>query len=204
MRYMPFLGVAAAMLMLASCNTMSKDECRVADWRVVGDTDGAAGHDPQNRFADHVRSCSKSGATPDQTLWYEGYQTGIRRYCTPLGGASAGEAGQTYHNVCPSELASEFMRGYGLGKRVHDLRSRINSLNSEASSKEYQADELHDELKKAEGKERRAIRDRIDDLERERRRARREAEDLGHELSEAERDLAFFRQNPMAQVSPGY
>ncbi len=204
MRYLIFGGMAAVLLSLASCNTMSKDECRVADWRVVGDTDGAAGHDPQSRFADHVRSCAKSGATPDQTLWYEGYQTGIRRYCTPLGGASAGESGRTYHNVCPPELNSDFMRGYSLGKRVHDLRSRINSLNSSASSTEYEADKLHDDMKKAEGKDRRAIRDRIDDLERDRRRMRREADDLGYELSEAERDLAFFRQNPTAQFAPGY
>ncbi|MCF6370383.1 DUF2799 domain-containing protein [Rhizobium halophilum] len=204
MRYLPLASMAAVVLSLAACNTMSKEECRVADWAVVGDTDGAAGYNPQSRFADHVRSCSKSGAVPDQTRWYEGYQAGLRRYCTPLNGASTGEAGRAYHNVCPPELNSDFMRGYSLGKRVHDLRSRISSLNSSASSKEYEADKLHDERKKAEGKKRREIRDRIDDLERDRRRMRREADDLGYELSEAERDLAFFRQNPTAQFSPGY
>ena len=205
MRLLPFAGIAAVVLSLASCNTMSKDECRVADWRVVGDTDGAAGYDPQSRFADHVRSCSKSGATPNQTLWYEGYRTGLTRYCTPLSGASNGEAGHAYHNVCPPEQASDFMRGYSLGKRVHDLRSRINSLNSSAGSSEAEADRLHDKMKKAEGKDRRELRDRIDDLERDRRRMRREADDLGYDLSEAERDLAFFRQNPTAQFSPaGY
>ncbi|MFN7024686.1 MAG: DUF2799 domain-containing protein [Pseudorhizobium sp.] len=204
MRYLPLMGMAAVLLSLASCNTMSKDECRVADWRVVGDTDGAAGHDPQIRFADHVRSCAKSGATPDQTLWYEGYQSGLRRFCTPLGGASTGEAGRPYHNVCPPELTSEFMRGYSLGKRVHDLRSRISSLNSSVSSKEYEADKLHDDMKKAADKDRRSIRDRIDDLELDRRRMQREADDLGYDLSEADRDLAFFRQNPTARFAPGY
>ncbi|CAD7028020.1 hypothetical protein REJC140_02574 [Pseudorhizobium endolithicum] len=204
MRYLPALGMAAVLMSLASCNTMSKEECRVADWAVVGDTDGAAGYDPQSRFADHVRSCSKSGSVPDQTRWYEGYQAGIRRFCTPLNGASTGEAGRTYHNVCPAETAADFMRGYSLGKRVHDLRSRINSLNSSVSSSEYEIDRLYDEMKKAADKDRRGIRDRIDDLERDRRRARRKADDLGYELSEAERDLAFFRQNPMAQLSPGY
>ncbi len=204
MRYLALAGLAVVVTTLAGCNTMSKEECRVADWAVVGDTDGAAGYNPQSRFADHVRSCAKSGAVPDQTRWYEGYQAGLRRYCTPLNGASAGEAGGAYHNVCPPELNSDFMRGYSLGKRVHDLRSRINSLNSSASSKEYEADKLHDDMKKAEGKDRRAIRDRIDDLERDRRRMRREADDMGYELSEAERDLAFFRQNPTAQFAPGY
>ena len=61
MRFLPFIGLAAVITTLASCGTMSKEECRVADWGVVGDTDGAAGYEPQSRFADHVKSCAKSG-----------------------------------------------------------------------------------------------------------------------------------------------
>tara|TARA_R110000751_G_scaffold30672_2_gene78347 strand:+ start:471 stop:1088 length:618 start_codon:yes stop_codon:yes gene_type:complete len=205
MRYLPFIGMAAVMAALASCGTMSKEECRVADWAVVGDTDGAAGYDPQSRFADHVRSCSKSGATPNQTQWYQGYQTGIRRFCTPLGGAAHGEGGGAYHNVCPAEMEADFVRGYSLGKRVHELRSRMDSLHSGISARESEADRLYDDMKKAADKDRRGIRDRIDDLERERRRMRREADDLSYELGEAERDLEFFRQNPGARLSPaGY
>src|SRR3546814_6918198 len=110
-------------------------EMRISDWssdvcssdlKVVGDTDGAAGYDPQRRFADHVKSCAKSGAAPDQTGWYEGYRSGITRYCTPLSGASNGEAGRGYHNVCSPELEPAFMRGYGLGKRVHDQIGRAH------------------------------------------------------------------------------
>ncbi len=205
MRFMPWVGMAAVLMSLASCNTMSKEECRVADWRVVGDTDGAAGHNPQSRFADHVKSCAKSGATPDQTLWYEGYQSGITRYCTPLSGSTNGEAGRAYHNVCSPQLEPGFMRGYGLGKRVYDLRSRIASLRSDMNSRESEIERLYDDMKKADDKARRRMRDRIDDLDRDRRRLRREADDLGYELSNAERDLEFFRSSPNARLSPpGY
>src|SRR3546814_17035484 len=102
MLFLPFMGMTAVLMALASCNTMSKEECRVADWKVVGDTDGAAGYDPQRRFADHVKSCAKSGAAPDQTGWYEGYRSGITRYCPPLSGASNGGAGRGY----PNEIGS--------------------------------------------------------------------------------------------------
>lgn len=205
MRFLPHAGMAAVVVSLASCNTMSKEECVIADWRVVGDTDGAAGYNPQNRFADHVKSCSKSGAIPDQTRWYEGYQTGITRYCTPLSGTTTGEAGRAYHNVCSPELEPAFMRGYSLGKRVYDLRSRIGSLQSGISSRDSEIDRLHDEMKAAKDNDRRNIRDRIDDMERERRRMRREADDLGYELTNAERDLEFFRHDPTARLSPpGY
>lgn len=203
MRFLPFVGLAAVTTILFSCGTMSKEECRVADWTVVGDTDGAAGYEPQSRFADHVRSCSKSGATPNQTQWYQGYQTGIKRFCTPLSGASHGEGGGAYNNVCPVEMEKDFVRGYSLGKRVYDLRSRIDSLRSDISSRESEADRLSEELKKAEDKDRRGIRDRIDDLERDRSRARREADDLGYDLQDAERDLAYFRQNPNAPMVRG-
>lgn len=205
MRFLPTVGMAAVLMSLASCNSMSKEECRVADWNVVGDTDGAAGHNPQTRFADHVKSCSKSGATPDQTRWYAGYQVGIARYCTPLSGASSGEAGRAYHNVCSPGTEPGFMRGYGLGKRVHDLRSRVSSLESSIRYKDTEVDDLYDDMKQAKDGERRSIRGEIDDIERDRSRMRREVDDLRYELTSAERDLAFFRQDPAAQVSPpGY
>lgn len=202
MRFLSIAGMAAIAMSVASCNSMSKEECRVADWNVVGDTDGAAGHNPQQRFADHVKSCSKSGITPDQTRWYAGYQVGIRRYCTPLGGAAAGEAGNAYHSACPAELEAEFMRGYSLGKRAHDLRSRVSSLESTMRYKDSEIDTLYDGMKDAKDGERRSIRGRIDDLERDRHRMRRELDDARYDLTNAERDLDFFRQNPTAQLSP--
>lgn len=202
MRFLPFVGAAALLLSLASCHSMSKEECRVADWKVVGDTDGAAGHNPQERFADHVKSCARIGITPDQTKWYEGYQAGVTRYCTPLSGAMNGEAGNAYHNACPPQLEQEFMRGYSLGKRVYDLRSRINSLQSDIAYKESEIDRRYNELKGAKDDQRRTIRNQIDDLERDSRRMRREVDDIGYEMSNAQRDLDFFRQNPAAQLSP--
>jgi hypothetical protein len=37
---------------LSGCQTISKDECLAADWRVIGEHDGAEGFDPQIRFGD--------------------------------------------------------------------------------------------------------------------------------------------------------
>lgn len=196
MRFLPLLSMAALVMSLASCNSMSKDECRVADWRVIGDTDGAAGYNPQERFADHVKSCTKAGVTPDQTRWYEGYQSGVTRYCTPLSGATNGEAGNGYHNACPPELETEFMRGYSLGKRVYELRSRVNSLQSGIRFRDSEIDRRYNEMKTAKDDQRRTLRNQLDDLERERHRMRREADDIGYDLNNARRDLDFFRRNP--------
>lgn len=195
MRVLQIAGAATILLSLVSCNSMSKDECRVADWRVIGETDGAAGHNPQGRFADHVKSCARIGIAPDQTIWHEGFQTGIRRYCTPLGGAGAGEAGKSYNNACPPELEGDFMRGYVVGKRVGDLRGRVGSLENGIRSKEYEIDRRYGEMKQEKDERRRRdIRNQIDDLDRDTRRMRREADDVRYELQDAQGDLDDFRQ----------
>lgn len=199
MRLLPLIGAATVIVSLAACNSMSKGECRVADWRVIGDTDGAAGYNPQSRFADHVKSCARISVSPDQTIWYEGFQSGIRRFCTPLGGAAAGEAAKPYNNACPPELEGEFMRGYVVGKRVGDLRYRVSSLESGIRAKDYEINRKYDEMKQEKDeRRRREIRNQIDDLDRDTRRMRREVDDVKYELQDAQRDLDYFRQT----VSP--
>jgi len=91
---------ALILIALAACQTLSKEECIAADWRVIGEQDGAQGFSSQQRFGDHVKACEKADIVPDQTLWSAGYQTGLVRFCTPLNGLAYGQAGRTYANVC--------------------------------------------------------------------------------------------------------
>lgn len=206
MRFVPLLTTMVVLVSLASCNSLSKEECVAADWQVIGDTDGAAGFDPQERFANHVKSCARVKIVPDQTKWYEGYRGGIQRYCTPLSGLTHGEAGDGYHNVCPPETEPAFMRGYGLGRKSYELRSRMNSLLSDISVKEMEIDRLYDEMKNtADDLKRRSLRDEIDQLDRDTRRARRDADDIEYQLGAVQRDIDWFRMNPQATLPmPGY
>lgn len=128
--------VLLACLVLTSCQTMSKEECAVADWRVIGEQDGAAGYNPQDRFARHVNACTKAGVAADQTAWYQGYQQGLPRYCTPLNGLSVGSQGQSYANVCPVNLESGFREGYELGRIHHEKKREISNLESRIRSLE--------------------------------------------------------------------
>ena len=191
---------------LASCHSMSKEECMAADWRVIGDADGAAGYSPQERFSAHVESCARIKIVPDQTRWNEGYQIGLQRYCTPLNGLARGEAGAAYHNVCPPETGEGFLRGYGLGRKLHDARSRLDSLRSDIRSREARTDERYRALKEAkDDNQRRIIRGEIDDLDRDIRRAQREIRDREYDVDTAQRDVDWFRSNPNASMPPpGY
>ncbi|MBX5157709.1 DUF2799 domain-containing protein [Rhizobium sp. NZLR8] len=203
-----FFALAAAIglgPLLASCNTLSKEECLAADWRVIGDSDGAAGYEPQQRFAAHAKSCERVKIVPDQTIWFQGYQAGLVRYCTPLSGLARGQAGSGYANVCPPETASGFLRGFNLGGKQHGLQERFNAMQNDYSSKEANIDELSDKLKDAKDGDRSELRRRIDDLEDDMHDIRRDQRDVQDELDRVNEDVEWFQRNPNAELrAPGY
>ncbi|MDJ0612111.1 MAG: DUF2799 domain-containing protein [Rhizobiaceae bacterium] len=143
-------GILLALPMLAACQTLSKEECVAADWRVIGEQDGAQGHDPQSRFGRHVQACEKAGIIPDQTLWNAGYQVGVRRFCTPTNGLAHGQRGGSYNNICPADQAGLFDEGYRLGFREHAKRREIDSLSSQIRSARFSSDQRRKEI--SEGK----------------------------------------------------
>lgn len=180
-----FIILMFGLAILAGCQTLSKEECVAADWRVVGEQDGAAGHPPQQRFGDHAKSCERAGIVPDQTLWNQGYQIGLTRFCTPLSGLAHGKNGKSYANNCPPELASAFNSGYLLGLKHHGKLQEMDSVRSQIRSYEYEISSTQKKI--SEGK--------IDQSEGEAeiRYNRRRINDLNRELGRRESDL--FRIN---------
>ncbi|WP_183954760.1 DUF2799 domain-containing protein, partial [Rhizobium rosettiformans] len=160
----------------------------------------------QTRFAAHVKSCARINIVPDQSRWYQGYQVGVTRYCTPLNGLSRGEAGDRYHNVCPPELAGEFLRGYGIGQKAYTARSRVNSLRNQISTMQSSIDNLYNQMRASQDEQaRRNMRDEIDRLDRDIRRARLDVSDAEFALHSVQREVDLFRQNPgQASLAQGY
>jgi hypothetical protein len=184
--------VLVACLVLSSCQTMSKEECAIADWRVIGEQDGAAGYHPQDRFARHVKACAKAGVAANQTVWYQGYQQGLPRYCTPLNGLSVGSQGKTYGNVCPVNLEAGFREGYDLGRTHHDKKREINSVEARIRSLE-QSIRDDEKLLSAGTDDRRAVERRIDNNRRTIRDLDRETGRLESELRRIEQEMDDFR-----------
>lgn len=179
-------------IVLSSCQTMSKEECAVADWRVVGEQDGAAGYEPQSRFARHVKACERAGVLADQTLWYQGYQQGLPRYCTPLNGLSVGRDGKSYANVCPVDLDSGFREGYSLGQAYYRKSSDIRSAESQIRSLEQAIRTDQDLIAKGQVDQREAER-RIDNNRWKIRDLEREIGRMQSELRQIEVDMEDFR-----------
>lgn len=186
------IGLLAVCVFLGSCQTLSKEECVAADWRVIGEQDGAAGHNPQDRFARHVKACERAGIVADQTLWFQGYQQGLPRYCTPLNGLAVGSQGKSYANVCPVDLDPGFREGYSLGKSYHRVKSDISSKESQIRGLEQTIRDDED-LLRANTTGDRDIQRRIDDNRWRIRDLEREVGRLQSDLRRIEDDMADFR-----------
>ncbi|MDQ8023065.1 MAG: DUF2799 domain-containing protein [Moraxellaceae bacterium] len=134
-------GLALAALLwlglLSGCASLSEKECRTADWQQIGYRDGSNGY-PRSRAVDHAQACRKLGVSVDEPRYFAGHAQGLQRYCTPDNGLRAGLSGQAYANVCPADLAVAFEERYSAGREVWHQRRRIDELDNERRSLEYQ------------------------------------------------------------------
>lgn len=187
------IGLLVLSLFIASCATMSEEECLAADWLVVGEADGAAGYSPQSRFAEYVSDCSKIGVTPDQTLWNQGYQKGLTRFCTPMNGLNRGQRGAGYTNICSSTTAAGFYRGYELGKRAYDLRRQIKAAESSIATKQTTISQTFQTIGEMDEVGRLRAEYEIADLNRQINAEQRKIGRLSGDLALVERDISNFR-----------
>ena len=121
--------VASSCLMLASCASMSKNECLYADWRAIGYEDGAVGA-PTTAISSRRQACAKAGVTPDMPAYLAGRDEGLVEYCTPANGFVVGERGFGYSGVCGRHAEASFLESYRAGARLHLLRDRVHGASN--------------------------------------------------------------------------
>ena len=111
-------AIGGAALALASCETMSAEQCMAGDWSGQGYADGQSGL-TMSRLDDHAEACAKHGVTPDAAAYAAGRRQGLVYYCTPAKGFEVGRTGSGYAGVCPAELEADFTYAYRDGQIVH-------------------------------------------------------------------------------------
>ncbi|MGY6554737.1 MAG: DUF2799 domain-containing protein [Wenzhouxiangella sp.] len=122
---------------------MTADECRVADWYLLGELDARAGLGPA-QFANRDRDCREAGFPADQTSWRAGWDHGLTVFCTPGQGFRFGREGGRYDSICPAALEPEFLRGFDVGRRIHEQEGRVSSVRGELSSLEARLERERD------------------------------------------------------------
>lgn len=137
------ISVSLCGLLLGGCATqMTQTECLSADWYAIGLEDGTRGQ-TMSRLSHHRKQCGEFGVAPDVQAYQQGRYEGLDYYCTLANGLAVGKRGQSYSNVCPSEMQYYFLTGYRLGREIHRVysdirsnRSKVNSIEKEIASEE--------------------------------------------------------------------
>jgi hypothetical protein len=140
------ITTSLAVLLLSGCATMSGDECATSDWQAIGFEDGSRGYSA-DRLGDHRKACAKHGVTPDFQTYQTGHDQGLDRFCQPSRGFSLGSNGGSYNGVCAAHREGDFVDAYNSGYHLYNLRSRVNSANSQIGYKEREIENNQERMK---------------------------------------------------------
>ncbi len=119
-----------AVLMIAGCASLGKDECLQADWQSIGYEDGARGF-PGTRIGVHRKACAKHGVAPDLAAYESGRQKGLQEWCTPRNGYRIGLKGKQYNGVCPALLEDAFIEALGRGRAIFGYAQQVKKARQE-------------------------------------------------------------------------
>lgn len=144
-KILKIFSVVAISGLLLSCATMSKDECRHADWYLKGLEDGNKGYS-ESRIVEHGKACARVSVSPDVKDYSDGHKKGARLYCVPEKGYSEGRNGSTYNGICPPELENNFLRAYRDGKELYTIQRNMDSLATELNSNELRINNNYDQM----------------------------------------------------------
>lgn len=124
------LAVATCVVILSSCASLSPEQCKNADWRQIGYTDGANG-EPAGRLQEHASACAKADIKPDLDAYLSGRMEGLLSYCQPENGFEVGRRGRP-DNVgdCPPHLRAPFLDQYRQGREINGLEGEVQRLRS--------------------------------------------------------------------------
>ena len=184
-----FVGLGA----LASCETMSAEECVAADWRSVGYQDAASGG--SDRFGQRSESCAENGIVADGAAYQSGFAEGMYTFCQPQNGFDFARRGGSFSGYCPAELEGDFRYAYADGQRVHEITSQLDSARSAINTAESERRQIDEDLRDRE----RALAAATTDEERQRWRnaiaqLHRERRDNDRDLDEARRNVRHYER----------
>ena len=142
--------IIAALLLMAGCATLSKDECLNADWQIIGFEDASAGY-AMDRIGQHRKACASVMVVPDMARYEEGHRKGARQYCTRERGYSEGLNGKSYNGICPLDLVDTFMQAYRDGQERYQFQKHLSDMAATMVSIKHRIEEIDADIAYHEG-----------------------------------------------------
>ncbi|MGX5175298.1 DUF2799 domain-containing protein [Aliikangiella sp. IMCC44653] len=136
--YLVSACVAVGLLItLTGCASMSEGQCHTANWYQVGFDDGYLAKG--SRIDAHYDACSEYNITVNQAQYHQGYEQGLRNYCTSRNGWRRGTEGTPYSNFCQADLEGDFFNAYAAGADYFRLQLEMKTLVDKKNSLEKRA-----------------------------------------------------------------
>jgi hypothetical protein len=160
LKALALVALVAGVAALTGCETMSAEECKIADWRSLGS-----------------ESCGERGFSADPVAYNVGFDAGMYQFCRPENGFSVARRGASFSGACPRELAGEFYLAYQDGQRVRVAEQSLQSARDDVSRITSERSRIDDDIRARENnlrdattdEDRRRHRSEIERLQRERR-----------------------------------
>ncbi len=181
--------MAAGLLGIQGCATVSEDTCQSGNWEAVGFKDGANGKSA-DRLAKIAETCTKHGVSVDNQSYLDGYEQGLTKYCTYERGYERGESGSKFNVVCSGDLAEEYGPGYEEGRKRYVIVQKYEEL---VQRYEYSRQRLYDYRRRLQNPDL-SERDR-DRLRYEIRRLERNVDELRYQIKEFQRRYNIRRSD---------
>ena len=143
-KHLPGAGIALLVLVLQGCATLGRDECQVADWRLIGYQDGVQGK-PASTIGTYREDCAKHAVVPDLDAWQAGRVQGLQEYCKVDNAFRLGRSGHDYPAVCPEPSTPAFRAAYEDGRAIYLARSEVKDTHAQIHRREHKIDELQAE-----------------------------------------------------------
>ncbi|MFK5915090.1 MAG: DUF2799 domain-containing protein [Woeseiaceae bacterium] len=132
---------------IISCSTLSKDECKTANWKTIGYGDGTQGY-KASRISGHRKACAEHGVQPNLNAYTLGRDKGLVQYCIPNTAYNHGVRGYSYNSVCTAHNEPAFRQAYNYGVSIYEQIVILKNMQRDfANEQEYiisLEQEIHD------------------------------------------------------------
>ena len=148
-KHHPFFtgAILVTLALLQGCATLDKDECMLADWRLIGYQDGVAGKSAV-AVGEYREDCAKHAVVPDLDAYRAGREEGLQQYCKPDNGYRLGNSGHGFAAICPTALEDDFRDAYNVGRKLYLARSTVNKTHSRINNRKKALSNLEDDRAK--------------------------------------------------------
>ncbi len=144
-QYLTILFISFLSLFLISCATLNKDECRTANWKLIGFEDGSNGYN-SSRIGQHRKACAEYGISPNLDLYNQGHAEGLHKYCIPANAYNLGKRGSSYQGNCAGYNEAGFISAYNQGIKLYRANKSLNQQQKLLEKKQHELTLLKEDI----------------------------------------------------------